>query len=53
MIDSPTETGEAIYQIIKDTPQLAQIAFNGQLRMGKAGAAKRIAECLQKTLLKY
>ena len=51
MVDSPIQTGNAIAKVIKDEQLLAEIALNGKRRMGTAGAAKRIAECLQKTLL--
>ena len=51
MVESPDRVGEAIAKIIKNDLLLEQIAVNGKQRMGEAGAAKRIAECLQKTLL--
>ena len=51
MVNNPTEAGKAIAKVIKDEQLLEQIALNGKRRMGKAGAAQRIAECLQKTLL--
>jgi len=51
MVENPTEAGAAIARIIKDEELLAQIAVNGKRRMGEAGAAQRIAQCLQKTLL--
>ena len=51
MVESPDLVGEAIAKIIDNDLLLEQIAVNGKQRMGEAGAAKRIAECLQKTLL--
>ena len=51
MIDSAIQTGDAIAKTIQNEGLLAQIALNGERRMGKAGAAKRIANCLQATLL--
>ena len=51
MVDNPTLAGTAIANVIKDEQLLEQIALNGKRRMGEAGAAQRIAECLQKTLL--
>ena len=51
MLKSPTQAGEAIAAFIDNEQFLQQIALNGKRRMGEAGAAQRIAECLQKTLL--
>ena len=51
MVESPDLVGEAIAKIIDNDLLLEQIAVNGKQRMGEAGAAKRIADCLQKTLL--
>lgn len=51
MVESPEGVGEAIAKIIENDLLLEQIAANGKQRMGEAGAARRIAECLQKTLL--
>ena len=51
MVESPDLVGEAIVKTIDNNRLLEQIAVNGKQRMGEAGAAKRIAECLQKTLL--
>ncbi len=52
MVDNPQQVGKAIAQVMNDPQQLINIALNGKRRMGKAGAAKRIAHCLQKKLLK-
>lgn len=51
LVDSPQEAGKAIAEVINDQPLLKRIASNGQRRLGTAGAASRIAACLQKTLL--
>ncbi|WP_009633182.1 lipid-A-disaccharide synthase-related protein [Synechocystis sp. PCC 7509] len=46
LLEHPNQTGEAVQTLLTDTEQLAQIAENGYKRMGKPGAARRIAECL-------
>jgi uncharacterized protein (TIGR03492 family) len=51
LLEHPGQAGAAIAELIDDEPFLRQIALNGKSRMGEAGAAKRIAECLPKTLL--
>lgn len=51
LVENPSHVGKAIARVIDDEPLLKQIIFNGKRRMGEAGAAKRIAACLQKTLL--
>jgi uncharacterized protein (TIGR03492 family) len=51
LVENPGHVGKAIARVIDDEPLLKQIIFNGKRRMGEAGAAKRIATCLQKTLL--
>ncbi len=48
---NPQEVAKAISSVIDNLPKLAEIAINGKRRMGEAGAARRIALCLQKTLL--
>lgn len=50
MVDNPQQVGKAIAQVMNDPQQLINIALNGKRRMGKAGAAKRIAQCLQQIL---
>jgi uncharacterized protein (TIGR03492 family) len=50
-VENPGQVGKAIAKVMDDEPLLAQIRLNGKRRMGEAGAAQRIAECLQKTLL--
>ncbi|MBE9048006.1 hypothetical protein IQ255_27035 [Pleurocapsales cyanobacterium LEGE 10410] len=51
MVENPTQVGKAIAKIIHNPQLLEQIALSGKRRMGAAGAAQRIARCLQKTLL--
>lgn len=51
MLPDPTHVGQAVADMINDDQLLRQIADNGQRRMGETGAASRIAECLQQTLL--
>lgn len=51
MVQSPARVGAAIANIIAAPQLLEEIAVNGRRRMGEAGAAQRIARCLQQTLL--
>ncbi len=51
MVSSPELVGKAIKDVINDEQLLKQMNLNGKRRMGEAGAATRIATCLQKTLL--
>jgi uncharacterized protein (TIGR03492 family) len=51
MVENPGQVGKAISKVIDDERLLKEIVVNGKRRMGEAGAAQRIAECLQKTLL--
>jgi len=51
MVENSDLVGEAILQIINNPQRLEQIAINGKRRMGKSGAALRIARCLKETLL--
>ena len=52
MVENPEQVGMAIAKIVNNPQLLAQISLNGKQRMGKSGAAQRIADCLQRTLLK-
>lgn len=52
MVESIDQVGTAIAKIVNNPQLLAKIALNGRRRMGESGAALRIAQCLQKTLLK-
>ncbi|MEM9507432.1 MAG: hypothetical protein AAGA16_07045, partial [Cyanobacteria bacterium P01_E01_bin.35] len=51
LVSSPDQVGKAIADVIGDEQLVQQISLNGKQRMGETGAASRIAECLQKTLL--
>jgi uncharacterized protein (TIGR03492 family) len=51
LVANPGLAGKAIAKLIDDEELLKQIVFNGKRRLGETGAAKRIAECLHKTLL--
>ncbi|HEY9769200.1 MAG TPA: lipid-A-disaccharide synthase-related protein [Coleofasciculaceae cyanobacterium] len=51
MVENPAQVGNAIEKLINDAQLLKQIALNGKRRMGGSGAAQKIAQCLQKTLL--
>lgn len=51
MVENSAQVGKAIAKVINDEQLLTEIVTNGKRRMGEAGAAKRIAECLQKVLL--
>lgn len=52
MVENPEQVGMAIAKVVNNPQLLAQISLNGKRRMGESGAAQRIAQCLQKTLLK-
>lgn len=51
LLEHPDQAGNAIAELIQNEQFLQQIALNGKRRLGEAGAAQRIAEYLQKTLL--
>lgn len=46
LLAHPNQTGEAVKSLLGDSDHLAKIAKNGYKRMGKPGAARRIAERL-------
>ncbi|MCT7950871.1 lipid-A-disaccharide synthase-related protein [Ancylothrix sp. C2] len=51
LLENPQEIGEAVGKLLRDPDRLVLINKNGRQRMGEAGAARRIAECLiQKSL---
>ena len=52
MVENCDQVSQAITEVMNNPQQLQQIALNGKRRMGKTGAAKRIANCLVETLLK-
>ncbi len=49
LVPHPQDVGMEIHQLLQQPDRLQSIAQNGLLRMGKPGAAKRIAECLVTT----
>ncbi len=50
LLENPNQVANAIQSLSSDSNRLQLIAENGLQRMGKPGAAKRIAECLIKKL---
>lgn len=46
LVKKPTDVAAEIQTLFSDPDKLHTIANNGRKRMGEAGAAKRIAECL-------
>ncbi|MEL6166470.1 MAG: hypothetical protein AAFR37_22920 [Cyanobacteria bacterium J06628_3] len=46
LVQEPTDVAAEIQTLFSDPDKLHTIANNGRRRMGKPGAAKRIAECL-------
>ncbi|MBW4689425.1 MAG: lipid-A-disaccharide synthase-related protein [Komarekiella atlantica HA4396-MV6] len=50
LIEQPEKVAKAVHLLFKDPDILQTIAENGIQRMGKPGAAQRIANCLQELL---
>lgn len=50
LVQNPYKVAEAIAALLSDPARLQAIAENGIRRMGKPGAARRIAECLVEKL---
>jgi hypothetical protein len=46
LVDSPELLGEMVMKVMLDIGRLQRIRDNGLLRMGQAGAAAKIADCL-------
>jgi uncharacterized protein (TIGR03492 family) len=46
LVPDPAQVAPALRDLLHDPERLRQIAENGRLRMGEAGAANRIAACL-------
>lgn len=46
LVEHPDKVASTILQLLRDPDWLQLIAENGQQRLGEAGAAKRIANCL-------
>jgi uncharacterized protein (TIGR03492 family) len=50
LVEKSEQIAEKIRLLLNNSELIQSIAINGQQRMGKPGAAKRIAECLQQVL---
>ncbi|WP_193198403.1 lipid-A-disaccharide synthase-related protein [Nostoc sp. MG11] len=50
LVEQPEKVAKAVHSLFKDPDILQTIAENGIQRMGKPGAAQRIANCLQELL---
>ncbi len=50
LVEQPEKVGKVVQSLFKDPDSLQIIAENGIRRMGKPGAARRIADCLQELL---
>jgi uncharacterized protein (TIGR03492 family) len=50
LVSQPQSVGVEMQQVLRQPDRLQSIAQNGLLRMGKPGAAKRIAECLMQVM---
>ena len=46
LVEHPQQVADAMHSLLNDAERLKLIAENGLRRMGKPGAAKRIAQCL-------
>jgi uncharacterized protein (TIGR03492 family) len=51
LVEQPQQVASIIQSLLQDSERLQLIAENGKRRMGKSGAAARIANCLQEKLL--
>ncbi|MBD3882003.1 hypothetical protein IFO70_09565 [Phormidium tenue FACHB-886] len=47
LVESPSQVIDVVSSLLQDTRRLQDIRENGQRRMGEAGAAARIAACLE------
>ncbi len=47
LVDNPAQVPQVVRSLLQDPDRLQMIAENGMRRMGKPGAARRIADCLQ------
>jgi uncharacterized protein (TIGR03492 family) len=50
LVDRPSQVADAVQSLLRDPDRLQLIAENGLRRMGKPGAARRIAACLLERL---
>lgn len=48
LVEHPKQVADAVRSLLQNPQKLQQIAANGYQRMGKPGAARRIAQCLIK-----
>ncbi|GAC1490015.1 MAG: lipid-A-disaccharide synthase-related protein [Chamaesiphon sp.] len=46
LVKQPADVASVVHQLLRDPDRLQLIAENGSRRMGKSGAARRIASCL-------
>lgn len=51
LVNQPTQVAAAVKDLLGDPDRLSLIAENGPRRMGKPGAARRIATCLMQQLV--
>ncbi|MDP5338204.1 MAG: lipid-A-disaccharide synthase-related protein [Nodularia sp. (in: cyanobacteria)] len=47
LVDNPAQVPQVVRSLLQDPDRLQMISENGIRRMGKPGAARRIADCLQ------
>ena len=47
LVEAPSQVAETVRSLLEDAPRLQLIQQNGRQRMGEAGAAHRIAECIK------
>lgn len=52
VVDRPEKAAEPIRVLLRDPDRLQSIAENGRHRLGKPGAARRIAQCLMEKMAK-
>lgn len=50
LVPQPEEMGQQVYKLLNSPDKLHLISQNGMRRMGKPGAAQRIAECILDTM---
>lgn len=50
LVEQPSQVADAVQSLLRDSERLQLIAKNGFCRMGKPGAARRIAACLLERL---
>ena len=50
LVEKATDVGKGVHSLLEDPDKFHLVSKNGVRRMGKAGAAKRIAQCLLECL---